>query len=224
MDNRSFGITARPIMLLVQLFGVAACVLVLYWCIHYRGGLAFHSSNKQQIFNLHPVFMFIGFIFLASQGILSYKIVPAKKDLQKVVHLTLLGLAIILGAIGIYAVFKYHNESHIKNMYSLHSWLGIGSISLFGLQWLGGFITFLYPGASKTRRTSLLPWHLFVGLFLYVMAIVTAETGIMEKLTFQEINGGLDPFGSEAMLVNSTAIIILFFGMFVVLSSLLPRD
>ncbi|GLJ49044.1 hypothetical protein SUGI_1034610 [Cryptomeria japonica] len=224
MDRRRFGITAGPVILLVQVFGVTACILVLYWVLHYGGGLAFHSEKKQRIFNLHPVFMFVGFIFLASQGILSYKIVPVKKDRQKLVHLTLLGLAIILGAIGIYAVFKFHNESHIKNLYSLHSWLGISAISLFGLQWVVGFIAFLYPGASKNRRERILPWHLFFGLFLYAMAIAAAETGILEKLTFEENSKmPLDQFSSEAILVNSTAIIILIFAMLVVLSTILPR-
>ncbi|XP_057842264.2 probable ascorbate-specific transmembrane electron transporter 2 [Cryptomeria japonica] len=223
MDSRRFGITAGPVILLVQVFGVTACMLVLYWVLHYGGGLAFHSEKKQRIFNLHPVFMFVGFIFLASQGILSYKIVPVKKDRQKLVHLTLLGLAIILGAIGIYAVFKFHNESHFKDMYSLHSWLGISVISLFGLQWVVGFISFLYPGASKNRRARIVPWHLFFGLFLYVMAIVTVETGILEKLTFEEFKG-LNRFSSEAMLVNSTAIVILIFAMLVVLSTILPRE
>lgn len=225
MDSHRFGITARPVILLVQIFGVTACILLLYWVLHYRGGLAFHDENKQRIFNLHPLFMFVGFIFVASQGILSYKIVPVKKDRQKLVHLTLLGLAIILGAIGIYAVFKFHNESHIKNLYSLHSWLGISAISLFGLQWVVGFIAFLYPGASKNRRARIVPWHSFFGLFLYAMAIAAAETGILEKLTFEENNlkMPLDRFSSEAMLVNSTAIIILIFAMFVVLSTILPR-
>ncbi|KAH9318197.1 hypothetical protein KI387_019966, partial [Taxus chinensis] len=133
-SSSSYGVTARPVILLVQLFGVTACVLIIYWCLHYGGGLAFHSSKKQLIFNVHPVFMFVGFIFVGTQGILCYKIVPAKKEVQKLLHLALLGLAISLGAIGIYAVFKFHNESNIKNMYSLHSWLGIGAISLFGLQ------------------------------------------------------------------------------------------
>lgn len=222
MDRESYGITARPVILLVQLFGVTACVLVIFWVLHYGDGLAFHSEKKQRIFNLHPVFMFVGFIFIASQGILSYKIVPAKKERQKLVHLALLGLAIILGAIGIYAVFKYHNESNIKNMYSLHSWLGISAISLFGLQWVVGFIAFLYPGASKNRRGNLVPWHALFGLFLYAMAIATAETGFLEKLTFEMVQG-LDQFSSEAMLVNSTAIIVLIFAMLVVLSTILPR-
>ncbi|XP_059069230.1 probable ascorbate-specific transmembrane electron transporter 1 [Cryptomeria japonica] len=222
MGSSSYGITARPVILLVQVFGVTACVLVLYWCLHYGGGLAFSSSNKDHIFNLHPVMMFIGYIFLASQAILSFKMVPVKKKLQKIVHLSLLGLSTIIGAFGIYPVFKVHHETNIDNMFSLHSWIGMGAVCLFGVQWMVGFITFLYPGASMRIRTSVVPWHVFFGLFLYAMAIVAAETGFLDKLEIQEIETGLDKFGSEAMLVNFTAVIILLFAMLVVLSTVLP--
>ena len=50
------------------------------------------------------------------------------------VHLGLHGAALVLGIIGIYTAFKYHNESGIANLYSLHSWLGIGVIVLYGIQ------------------------------------------------------------------------------------------
>lgn len=219
-NSHVFGISSRPIILLAQLFGVTACILILFWCIHYNGGLAFHDQNKTKIFNVHPVFMFVGFIFLSSQAILAYKMIPAKKEVQKTVHLALQGSAIVLGAIGIYAVFKFHNENKIKNLYSLHSWLGIATISLFGLQWIAALLTFAFPGASKQRREAIYPWHVFLGVFLYAMAIGTAELGILERLTFQQFMG-MDRFSKEAMLVNSTGLIILIFSMLVVLSTVL---
>ena len=82
-------------------------------------------------------------------------------------------------------------------------------------------LTFMYPGASKPRRDVIYPWHVFLGIFLYVMAIMTAETGILEKLVFQAFMG-MDRFSPEAMLVNSTGLVILIFAMLVVLSTILP--
>jgi len=67
-------------------------------------------------------------------AIVSYKSLPLKKKSKKLIHLVLHGMALILGIIGIYAVFKFHNESGIVNLYSLHSWLGIGVIVLYGVQ------------------------------------------------------------------------------------------
>lgn len=67
-------------------------------------------------------------------AIISYKALSLKKEVKKVIHLVLHAIALILGIIGVYAAFKYHNESSIANLYSLHSWLGIGVISLYGIQ------------------------------------------------------------------------------------------
>lgn len=43
-------------------------------------------------------------------------------------------VALFLGSVGIYAAFKFHNESGIDNLYSLHSWVGLGTICLYGIQ------------------------------------------------------------------------------------------
>jgi cytochrome b-561 len=67
-------------------------------------------------------------------AIMSYKSLPLKKEVKKLIHLVLHAIAIILGCVGIAAAFKNHNESNIANLYSLHSWLGITIISLYGIQ------------------------------------------------------------------------------------------
>lgn len=65
---------------------------------------------------------------------MAYKTVPAKREGQKLFHLILHFIALLAGVLGIYAVFKFHNELFIPNMYTLHSWLGMSTICLFGLQ------------------------------------------------------------------------------------------
>ncbi|GMI71581.1 hypothetical protein like AT4G25570 [Hibiscus trionum] len=194
---------------------VAGAVMVLVWCIHFRGGLAWDSSNKNLIFNIHPVLMLIGFIIMGGQAIMSYKSLPLKKEVKKVIHLVLHAIALILGIIGICAAFKNHNESSIPNLYSLHSWLGIGIIVLYGIQWIYGLLVFFYPGGSIGLRRDSLPWHVLVGLFVYILAVANASLGFLEKLTFLE-NSGLDKYGSEAFLVNFTAIVTILYGAFVI--------
>lgn len=73
-------------------------------------------------------------LYILNAGIMTYKVLPLRKEAKKLIHLVLNAIALILGVIGIYAAFKYHNESNIPNLYSLHSWLGIGIIVLFGIQ------------------------------------------------------------------------------------------
>lgn len=65
---------------------------------------------------------------------MAYKTIPGTRRAQKTVHWLLHLIALLAGVIGIYAVFKFHHESGIPNMYTLHSWLGMITICLYGLQ------------------------------------------------------------------------------------------
>ncbi|CAN0902746.1 Transmembrane ascorbate ferrireductase 1 [Linum grandiflorum] len=213
-------VKALPFTFAAHLIGIAAAVMVLVWCIHFRGGLAWQNTNKNLIFNIHPVLMLIGLIIIGGEAIISYKSLPLKKEAKKLTHLILHGVALILGIIGIYTAFKFHNESGIDNLYSLHSWLGILVISLYGIQWIYGLIVFFYPGGSSTLRKSSIPWHVLLGLFIFVLAIGTAAIGFLEKLTFLQNAIKLPKYGSESLLVNFTAVITILYGALVILSVL----
>ncbi|CAN4087777.1 unnamed protein product [Withania somnifera] len=213
------GLNALPFSFGAHFIALVAAVMVLVWCIHFRGGLAWEADNKNLIFNIHPVLMLIGFVILGGEAIMSYKSFPLEKKVKKVIHLVLHAIALILGIIGIYTAFKNHNESGIPNMYSLHSWVGIGVITLYGIQWVYGFVVFFYPGGSSEIRRDSLPWHVLFGMFVYVMAVGNACLGFLEKLTFLETNG-LAKYGSEAFLVNFTAIATVLYGAFVFLTIL----
>lgn len=78
--------------------------------------------------------MYFGFIFFACQAMMAYKTVMAARDVKKFVHMLFHLIAICLGIVGLHAVFKYHDRQNIKNMYSLHSWIGIATFSLYVLQ------------------------------------------------------------------------------------------
>ncbi|XP_072978139.1 probable ascorbate-specific transmembrane electron transporter 1 [Typha angustifolia] len=205
-----------------HVLALVSAVLVLVWCIHFRGGLAFHSTNKSLIFNVHPVLMLIGFIIMGGEAIMSYKALPCSRDAKKLIHLILHAIALVLGCVGIYAVFKFHNESGIANLYSLHSWVGLGTISLYGFQWILGFTTFFYPGGKLSMRRSLIPWHVLFGLFVFILAVGNAELGFLEKLTFLESSGMLQKYGMEALLINFTAIVVILLGASVVISTVTP--
>ena len=59
---------------------------------------------------------------------------PAKRKLQKAFHATLHLIALLAGVVGVYTAFKFKYEVGDKDMASLHSWLGMITICLFGLQ------------------------------------------------------------------------------------------
>lgn len=48
--------------------------------------------------------------------------------------MTFLFIALLIGILGVYALFKFKHEVGQPNMRNLHTWLGMGTICLFGPQ------------------------------------------------------------------------------------------
>lgn len=211
-----------PIIFVVRIIGVTVAALVLTWALHYRGGMALISENKDLIFNVHPVLMVSSLILLNGEAMLAYKTVSGTKSFKKLVHLALQFLAFSLSLVGVWAALKFHNDKGIDNFYSLHSWLGLTCLSLFVIQWATGFATFWYPGGSRSSRAFLLPWHVFLGIYIYALAVATALTGILEKATFLQTNKVISRYSTEAILVNSMGILIVALGGFVILAVITP--
>jgi len=62
----------------------------------------------------------------------------------KILHTVIQGAALIFAGVGLAAAFDMHNRAGIPNMYTLHSWLGLITVILFGLQ-----VVFVYKRAQK---------------------------------------------------------------------------
>ncbi|BAT98842.1 hypothetical protein VIGAN_10019200, partial [Vigna angularis var. angularis] len=133
--GRGFQVRAASITIVAHLLFIAITTLLLVWLLHFREGVAFFSSsNPTKIFNLHPLLMVIGFILVGGEAIMIYKSAAKKSRSVKVVHLLLHLVAMVAGVLGITAVFKSKKEVGLPDMYTLHSWLGMSAICLFGLQ------------------------------------------------------------------------------------------
>lgn len=87
------------------------------------------------------------------------------------------------------------------------------------MQWIYGFLIFFYPGGTDDLRRESLPWHALFGMFLYILVVANSALGFLEKLTFLE-SSGIEKYGSEAFLVNFTAIVAILYGTFVLLTAL----
>ena len=56
------------------------------------------------------------------------------KMMVKVLHMVMQLSAFGFAVTGLVAVFNVHADEGIPPLYSLHSWIGIATISMFGLQ------------------------------------------------------------------------------------------
>uniref|UniRef100_UPI0037E893A0 transmembrane ascorbate-dependent reductase CYB561 n=1 Tax=Semicossyphus pulcher TaxID=241346 RepID=UPI0037E893A0 len=203
-----------------QVVGLASVVLTGVWMGHYRGGFAWDGSAQE--FNVHPLCMVLGMVFLQGDAILVYRIFrnEAKRNV-KVLHGIIHLLALILSIIGFVAVFDFHRAAKIPDMYSLHSWCGMATLVLFCIQWVMGLAFFLFPVASSWLRALYLPVHVFCGLALLVMAVGSSLLGITEKLLFS-IMPTYSKFDPEGILANTLGILLITFG--VLLGYLITRE
>lgn len=201
------------LILVIQGLGLTAVILVAVWMGHYLGGFAW-QSNPGLEFNYHPVFMIIGMIFLYADSILAYRVFRNMKKIYiKVIHAVIHVGALIFASVGLKAVFDSHNlaEKPIPNLYSLHSWLGLTTVVLFGLQWVFGFTSYLFPKLSFNLRSMYMPHHVFWGLAIFGLAVCSALTGITEKAIFLFMLKKMpySEYPAQGILINFLGIIII---------------
>lgn len=54
LKKMAIGMKAMPFSFVAHFLAVVGAILVLIWCISFRGGLAWEAPNKNLIFNVSP--------------------------------------------------------------------------------------------------------------------------------------------------------------------------
>lgn len=203
------------LVVLAQVFGLTAVVLVAVWMGHFRQGFAWHDDVSKE-FNYHPLFMIIGMVFLYGNAIIAYRIFRNDKKIYiKLLHAGLQALVLVFTGVGLKAVFDSHNLNHpvpIKNLYSIHSWLGLAATILFGIQWLLGFVTFLLPWCGNQVRAFFKPIHVYFGTAIYLLAIAAALTGMTEKANFV-LGNDYQNLPPEGLVINILGLFLVALAM-----------
>ncbi|XP_006003034.1 plasma membrane ascorbate-dependent reductase CYBRD1 [Latimeria chalumnae] len=197
------------------LAGFVSVLCVLIWAFHWREGLGWNGGFEE--FNWHPILMVTGFIFIQGIAIIVYRLPwtwKCSKPLMKFIHAGLNTVTFILVVISLVAVFDFHNTNKIPNMYSLHSWIGLTATILHVLQFVLGICVYLLPFAPVSMRDSLMPVHIYSGLFIFGMVMATALLGFTEKIFFalKESNYAYKDSPPESIFVNTLGVLVLVFG------------
>ncbi|NWR38935.1 CYAC3 protein, partial [Tachuris rubrigastra] len=233
-------ISFPPFCAFLGSLGLLCVALVGAWCQLWRGG--FSLDGGPRTFNWHPVLMVTGLVVLYGAGehreswesrhgpfltffpltaALVYRVPntwSGPKLPWKLLHGGLALGAFILTVLGLVAVFCFHNSNGTPNMYSLHSWMGLGTVLLFSCQWAAGFGAFLLPWAPAWLRQLYKPIHIFFGSTILMLSVASCVSGINEKLFFSLKNGTMQYklLPAEAVFANTLGILILLFGVLVV--------
>ncbi|KAG8447000.1 hypothetical protein GDO86_014444 [Hymenochirus boettgeri] len=202
-----------------QILGIAVLAITGAWLSQYRGGFSWEGAQQ---FNVHPLCMVLGMVFLCGDALLVYRVFRNEtKRATKILHGALHILALIISLVGIIAVFQFHSNSGIPHLYSLHSWLGIITFILYILQWIVGFLLFFVPGVAFTYRSRFKPVHEFFGLGLLLSAVATSLIGLTEKILFTLPNL-YSKLPAEGILVNTLGLLLVAFGA--VIAYILTRE
>lgn len=158
------------------------------------------SSSK---LNFHPLFMCLGFLAMYGYGLVIYRLLRnSEKMFVKILHTLIQLAALIFVSIGLYCVWGSSN-----NLTSYHSWIAFSTVLLFALQWLVGFVTFLFPGLPGNIKAWYKPNHVFWGVAIYGCALAAILTGCQEMAESVTANT------AEAYIVNSFALMVLGTGI-----------
>uniref|UniRef100_A0A672SC11 Lysosomal membrane ascorbate-dependent ferrireductase CYB561A3 n=1 Tax=Sinocyclocheilus grahami TaxID=75366 RepID=A0A672SC11_SINGR len=163
-------------------------------------------------FSFH-LFLCVFFCFLA---IVLYR-VPLKWSRWwcKLTHGGLLFVAVVLSVLGVRAAFDFHTANNIPHLYSLHSWTGISTVALFTLQWFVGLCAFLLPWTPLAVRACLKPLHIWMGIAIFTLSLITSLSGINEKLLLTLNTEPYTALPAEALFANSLGILVVIFGLLV---------
>lgn len=193
-----------------QAIAIIMVALSIVWTTKTLKGFAWDGSAKE--FNLHPLCMVCGFILLYGEAALAFRVFSThEKSFVKVFHGLFHILAFVAAVVGLKAVFDFHNQNGIPNMYSLHSWCGLVTVLLFSLQYLFGFMSFFWPGAAISLRDMYMPIHKYFGLAILFLSAVSAISGINEKLffVFKKAGDKYSEFPHGAVLGNCLGLSVL---------------
>lgn len=200
-DSRpSSGRSLCAWLLFAQMFIILTTILCGVWFGEYRGG--FHWGDER--FNYHPFLMTVGFVFAYGQGMLSFKMMQfCSTRVVQWIHGFINLLAVVCIIVGLNSVF----DGRKYNLFSLHSWLGITTFILYCLQWVCGFITFIFPSLSMSTKAIYKQMHMFWGIVIFCGACTAIVTGVMD-ISITDYN----KFTSEALMAN-------FFGISAMLTA-----
>uniref|UniRef100_A0A336KHM1 CSON003216 protein n=1 Tax=Culicoides sonorensis TaxID=179676 RepID=A0A336KHM1_CULSO len=205
------------VVVVSSLLLLAATVLTLFWAIYYRQGFDLTDADKK--FNLHPVLMIGGYITLSGFSIILYRICRCCSHLMvKLLHALFHALAIPCIVVGFLIVWDYKNQTGTAHFYSLHSWLGLITMGLFGLQFILGFFSFLVllccDNATYKFRSVMVPIHAIFGIVTFMLAIATALTGFLQKARF-DLDSDYNLFAEEGIVVNTIGVVLIGLGCIV---------
>ncbi|KAE9412833.1 hypothetical protein Angca_008676, partial [Angiostrongylus cantonensis] len=161
-----------------QLFGFAFVILSGYLFNTMEIGIKWPSEGDNGGINFHGMFMSTGLVFFQGEALLSHRMYRYdNKVLSKFIHTVFHLLAIGFFSTALAAMILQKNANSMKHFTSAHSWIGICVMSLYTIQFLFGFVSFVMPGVVKRTQQNIPLVHMMVGSACFAASIAQAAIG-----------------------------------------------
>ncbi|CAF1469298.1 unnamed protein product [Rotaria sp. Silwood1] len=211
--KRDSSVNYQILLSLAELFGLLSVILVgLFFDKHVFSGTYNWKTNS---FSFHPLMMTMGLLFCYGNAILLYRTLRQTPKLTvKILHALFLILSLAFGSVGFAAIVRSKNLGKRPHFMTFHSWLGLSTLILFVLQWICGFVSFLFPKLSLRIRNSYMPIHRFWGRIIFLSAVISILTGLSQ-------HGMTSSYFTDNDVQRKRRLIMDFFGVFTTLFSLI---
>lgn len=140
-----------------------------------------------------------------------------RKRNVKIAHAAFHTGSVIFISLGLAVEFISHHYSGESELYSLHSWIGLATVTVFFSQFVFGLLCYLSPFQSPVFSDKIkaiyLPIHVYLGTVCFVMAIATSLIGLNQNARF---NTKYSDFTDEGLLINLIGLLMIVYGLLVV--------
>ncbi|CAN8076293.1 unnamed protein product [Agarophyton chilense] len=167
----------------------ATFILTLLWTLLALGGLA---TTGSRLFNWHPILASGAVLAVLTPGVLvqpAPRGSGATRDWRvRAVHAFCLLVAFVVLSVAVAVAYSSHLQQNKPNLYSLHSWLGLGTLFLMKGNIVAGLTSTLcaqWKAAALVGKS-----HRLGGMLVCLMAFVSATVGFAELQTKLARNAG----------------------------------
>jgi len=192
--------------------GIASLICVCLWAKNPDPGskvygdsyLGAPSWTNEYFPSYHPVLMVAGFHFAQVLGICMWSFIP-NHLIAKTMHVCLMLGAIATMIAGLYAVVSYEQYLYVPSLTSMHSWVGVMTVIIFGMQVVGGFSMGFLSAAGSTLpiMKHIVQIHRATGLLTLFFTSVAILTGIQNYLIGPSAYGNYVSKGTCGYIIAS---------------------
>jgi hypothetical protein len=145
----------------------------------------------------HPVLMVAGFYFAQVLGICMWSLIP-EHHTAKVFHVCFMLGAVATMIAGLHAVVAYEWNLELPSLTSMHSWVGVITVIVFGVQVIGGLTLggLSAVGSTMPIMKHIVQIHRGSGIMSLMMTSFAILTGIQNFL--------VGPAGTEGSAFRGT--------------------